>query len=178
MQAGPRTIFLGRATKTARSERYGSSEEHAKLRPLSGERWILTVGASRTLAPLLLASCPNGRPIRSTRSVFHVEASAIPAGKQAAFTLPEKPSPPLTPFGPSDTFTAGMPSHASGVVCHISDPASIDTFSCKVIWPGKSSKSRIEKVLSSGQTGQGWHTMQRHPRTCATRESEMFSVRP
>src|SRR6266566_1531264 len=95
---------------------------------------MLTVGASSTWALFILASCASACPTRSTKSVFHVEASEISAGKQVAFTPWVKPPAPRDPFGPSVIFKEGIPSRSLGTVYHMFVPASIDTFSCRVIW--------------------------------------------
>ena len=94
---------------------------------------MLTVGANRTRAPFILASRARACPTRSSRSVSHVEASEIPAGKQAALTSLVKPPAPRAPLGPSVIFKEGIPSRSTGTVYHIFVPASIATFSCKVI---------------------------------------------
>src|SRR2546430_11758476 len=98
---------------------------------------MLTVGASSTHALFVLVSCARACPMRSTRSVFHVEASTIPAGKQVAFTPPLKLHPPRAPLGPSDIFKAGIPSRLIAGMRHISEPASSETFSSRVICPSR-----------------------------------------
>jgi hypothetical protein len=67
-----------------------------------------------------------------------VAASATPAGKQAEVG-PLLPEAPRAPTGPSVTFITGMPSRPTDTVCHISAPASRDTFSFKVILDSKDS---------------------------------------
>ena len=93
---------------------------------------MLTVGANRMCAPFALVSWPNARPTRSTKSGFQVAASATPAGKQADVG-PSKVLAPRAPTGPSVTFITGMPSRSTGTVCQKSAPASMATFSSKVI---------------------------------------------
>src|SRR5579885_1030687 len=105
---------------------------------------MLTVGPSRTRAPLLFVSWASACPMRSTRAVFQVEASAMPEGKQAAVVPPAKVS-PRAPLGPSETFKAGMPSRSITTVCHISAPASSETFSSSV---SCSSRCSIRSVIS------------------------------
>ena len=88
------------------------------------------MGPSTTPAPLLRASSATASPTAPINSVFQVAARAAPTGKQAA-VAPLIPS-PRTPLGPSLTFSAGIPSRGTGVVCQGPEPAQSDTFSSRV----------------------------------------------
>ena len=99
---------------------------HSKLRPPSGVRWRLTVGASSTWALFERASRPSASPTRRTRSTSNEAPSAAPHGNDAeagpVYDVPR------TPAGPSDVRMAGTPMSGNAAVCQVSAPASSAIF--------------------------------------------------
>ncbi len=69
----------------------GSSERYSKLRPQSGDRFMLMPGPSTTETPIAFASRANASPTSANRSGFQEEAIPEAVGKQVAGTLPERP---------------------------------------------------------------------------------------
>src|SRR5207249_10873115 len=89
------------------------------------------------------------RPLANAFNQFGIPrgGSEIPAGKQAAFTPPVNPPAPRAPLGPSVIFKEGIPSRSTGTVYQSLVPASMATFSCKVIWLSRFSTSCIVYLL-------------------------------
>ena len=111
-----------RCRRRARRPGNGSSEKYSKLRPHSGERFMLMPGPRMTDRLQARASCASASPIRRSRSGFQLEAIADAVGKQVAGSDPPSPtwSPSpgwaRSPCGPSDTMILGMPSRSTGAV--------------------------------------------------------------
>ena len=105
----------------------GSSLKHSKWRPPNGERWRLTVGASRMSTPLRRHSYASSRPSRSIRASSHVAASAVGDGTLADGSRSSQRS-PRTPAGPSDMTIRRNPTAGSGCSDQKSAPVSRRTF--------------------------------------------------
>ncbi len=118
--------------------RNGSSEKYSKLRPHSGERFMLMPGPRITDRLTARASWASACPIRRSRSGFQAEAIADAVGKQVAGSDPPRPtwspSPGWArrPCGPSETMIFGMPSRSTGAVYQKEEPLVSDAFSARV----------------------------------------------
>src|SRR3954469_11676785 len=128
--------------------RNGSSEKYSKLRPHSGDRFMLMPGPRITDRLHARASWARAWPIRRSSCGFQVEATAEAVGKQVAGMDPPSPtwSPSpgwaRSPCGPSDTMIFGMPSRSTGVVYQKEDPLVSDAFSSTVSSVSRFSTSR------------------------------------
>ena len=112
--------------------RYGSSLMHSKLRPPTGVRCRLMVGARCTRAPFATTSRPSNSPMSRTSAVSHDAAIAVPQGT----FIDAGPSNllPRTPPGPSLTRIFSNPMRSFGTVFHMLRPPSRDTCSASDIW--------------------------------------------
>ena len=132
--------------------RNGSSEKYSKLRPHSGERFMLIPGPRITDRLHARASRASASPIRRSRSGFHVDATADAVGKQVAGRLPPSPtwspSPGCarSPCGPSETMIRGMPSRSTGAVYQNEEPDVSDAFSSRVSSDSRASMSRLMRA--------------------------------
>src|SRR4249920_2268083 len=131
--------------------RWGSSEKYSKLRPHSGERFMLIPGPRMTDRLQARASRPNATPTRRSSSGFQLDAIADAVGKHVAGSDPASPtwSPSpgwaRSPWGPSDTMIFGMPSRSTGVVYQNAEPLVRDAFSARVSWVSRELMSKVTR---------------------------------
>ncbi len=126
-------------------DRYGSSEKYSKFLPQSGERFILSPGASRRFTPTAVASAPIAAPTSYSRAGSQLLASMDGEGKSVAGNAAAPPSVILSPHGPSEVRTRG--SSAAPNVCHISSPVSMRSFSSSVSAPSVFSTSNLSASI-------------------------------
>ena len=117
--------------------RNGSSEKYSKLRPPSGERFILTPGPSSTFTFSAMASSPRAWPMACSNCGSQVEAVLDAVGKQVAGRLWAVRAfisvTRRTPCGPSETIISGTPRRSTGVVDQEVAPVHRAAFSSRVI---------------------------------------------
>ena len=116
-------------------DKTGSSEKYSKLRPPSGERFILIPGPNKICTSLACDSVAKASPTRFTNSLFHDEAKPEAVGKQVAGTLfvKSKPSALRKPCGPSVIKIDGTPSLGIACVDQAVAPEHSEAFSSSVI---------------------------------------------
>ena len=118
-----------------RAVRWGSSPKHSKLRPASGVRCRLTVGASNTLAERSRTSSARAAPARCSSWGSQVAAMDVGQGSTSD-GVPDPISPaPRAPTGPSVTLMAPMPSRVIRWLCHMPNPATTSAASATVSSP-------------------------------------------
>jgi len=99
----------------------GSSLKDSNPHPPRGDRCMLVVGPRITVTPFARASSAYSSPDRRIKSIFHVVARAFPHGKHVVGVLLNILG-LRTPFGPSDTLTAGVPRRSTPCKCQLYVP--------------------------------------------------------
>src|ERR1035441_7261446 len=114
----------------------GSSEKASKLRPQSGWRCRLTVGARSTRAPLSRAWRATAALASATSPGSQVAPSAVAEGMQIEGVTEKKLSvSPRAPLGPSVNLTEGTPRRGTAARSeeHTSELQSLRHLVCRLL---------------------------------------------